>query len=99
MNNNWTQEAYIKAYKFAAIAHKNQKVPYTKIPYLQHLSFVSMEIIAALNVEQERDGNLAVQCAILHDVIEDTSVTFNQIKDEFGLSVGDTPTPTASSMV
>jgi (p)ppGpp synthase/HD superfamily hydrolase len=48
-----------------------------------------MEIIAALNVEEERDGNLAVQCAILHDVIEDTNVSFDQVKEEFGLPVAD----------
>ena len=46
-----------------------------------------MEIIAALNVEKERDGNLAVQCAILHDTIEDTNITFEQIKSEFGEDV------------
>ncbi len=82
VTNNWSQDTYIKAYKFAAKAHHGQKVPGTEIPYIQHLSFVSMEIIAALNVEKERDGNLAVQCAILHDTIEDTNITFEQIKSE-----------------
>jgi (p)ppGpp synthase/HD superfamily hydrolase len=87
MTNNWSQDTYIKAYKFAALAHHGQKVPSTEIPYIQHLSFVSMEIIAALNVEKERDGNLAIQCAILHDTIEDTSVTFEQTESEFGEDV------------
>jgi (p)ppGpp synthase/HD superfamily hydrolase len=87
MANNWSQESYIKAYKFAALAHQGQKVPGTKIPYIQHLSFVSMETIAALNIETERDGNLAIQCAILHDTIEDTNTTFEQIKTEFGEAV------------
>ncbi|MBR8838857.1 MAG: bifunctional (p)ppGpp synthetase/guanosine-3',5'-bis(diphosphate) 3'-pyrophosphohydrolase [Stigonema ocellatum SAG 48.90 = DSM 106950] len=84
MPNNWSQESYIKAYRFAAHAHLGQKVPGTEIPYIMHLSFVSMEVIAALNLEQEHDGELAVQCAILHDTIEDTKVTFEQVKDEFG---------------
>ncbi|WP_207714014.1 hypothetical protein [Scytonema sp. UIC 10036] len=74
MKQNWLQETYIKTYRLAALAHLGQKVPGTEISYIQHLSFVSMEIIAALNVETERDGNLAVQCALLHDTIEDTSV-------------------------
>jgi (p)ppGpp synthase/HD superfamily hydrolase len=87
MTNNWSQDTYIKAYKFTANAHHRQKIPGTEIPYIQHLSFVSMEIIAALNVEKERDGNLAVQCAILHDTIEDTNITFEQIKSEFGEDV------------
>ncbi|GAB1542243.1 HD domain-containing protein [Scytonema sp. NUACC21] len=87
MKQNWLQETYIKAYRFAALAHLGQKVPGTEISYIQHLSFVSMEIIAALNVETERDGNLAVQCALLHDIIEDTNVTFEQIESKFGLRV------------
>lgn len=87
MTNNWSQDTYIKAYRFAALAHQGQKVTGTEIPYIQHLSFVSMEVIAALNMEKDHDGNLAVQCAILHDTIEDTATTFEQIKSEFGLPV------------
>jgi (p)ppGpp synthase/HD superfamily hydrolase len=87
MTNNWSQDTYIKAYKFAALAHHGQKVTGTEIPYIQHLSFVSMEVIAALSVEKEHNGDLAVQCAILHDTIEDTNITSEKIKSEFGLSV------------
>jgi (p)ppGpp synthase/HD superfamily hydrolase len=84
---NWSQESYIKAYRFAASAHLGQKVPGTEISYIMHLSFVCMEVIAALNAEQERDGNLAIQCALLHDTIEDTNTTFEQIQTEFGEAV------------
>jgi len=87
MTNNWSQDTYIKAYRFAALAHHGQTETGTEIPYIQHLSFVSMEIIATLSVKKEHDGNLAVQCAILHDTIEDTNTTFEQIKSTFGLSV------------
>ncbi len=87
MVNNWSQENYIKALKKAALAHQGQKVPGTKISYIQHLSFVSMEVIAALNIESERDGDLAITCSILHDTIEDTDTTFEQIKSEFGEEV------------
>ena len=84
---NWSQESYIKPYKFAAYAHQGQKVPGSNIPYIMHLSFVSMEVIAALSVEKEHDGDLAIQCAVLHDTIEDSDATFEQIKTEFGESV------------
>ncbi|MBE9206463.1 bifunctional (p)ppGpp synthetase/guanosine-3',5'-bis(diphosphate) 3'-pyrophosphohydrolase [Nostoc sp. LEGE 06077] len=84
---NWLQESYIRAYKFAAIAHQNQKMPGSELPYIMHLSFVSMEIIAALSVEKVADGDLAVQCAILHDTIEDTNTTVEQIQAEFGEAV------------
>ncbi|MFN6463458.1 MAG: HD domain-containing protein [Nostoc sp. DedVER02] len=83
---NWSQETYIKAFKKAAYAHQGQKMPGSEIPYLMHLNFVSMEVIAALSVETH-DGNLAIQCAILHDTIEDTDTTFEDIKTEFGESV------------
>ncbi|MDF5706663.1 MAG: HD domain-containing protein [Nostoc sp. S4] len=87
MQQNWSQESYVKALKKAAQAHHGQKIPGSEIPYIIHLSFVSMEVIAALNVEKECDGNLAIQCAILHDVIEDTAMTFEEIKTEFGESI------------
>ncbi|BCL38840.1 HD domain-containing protein [Nostoc sp. MS1] len=80
----WSQENYIKAYKFAAQAHQGQKIPGSEIPYIMHLSFVSMEVIAALSAEQVQDGDLAIQCAILHDTIEDTDTSFENIKTEFG---------------
>jgi (p)ppGpp synthase/HD superfamily hydrolase len=81
---NWSQDAYIKAYRFAAQAHQGQTVPGTDLPYLMHLSFVSMEVIAALQVEPGRDGDLAVQCALLHDTLEDTPVTYAEVFREFG---------------
>nr|MDZ8234966.1 HD domain-containing protein [Nostoc sp. ChiQUE02] len=84
---NWSQETYIKAFNKAAHAHQGQKIPGSEIPYIVHLNFVSMEVIAALSVETEHDGNLAIQCAILHDTIEDTDTTFKEIKTEFGESV------------
>ncbi|MBD2297158.1 HD domain-containing protein [Nostoc sp. FACHB-190] len=84
---NWSQESYIKAYKFAAIAHHNQTIPGSELPYIMHLSFVSMELIAALNVEKVANADLAIQCAVLHDTIEDSGITFEQIKTEFGEAV------------
>jgi (p)ppGpp synthase/HD superfamily hydrolase len=84
MKDKWSQETYLKAYRFAAKAHLGQMVPGTNFPYIMHLSFVSMEVIAALNIEKGHDENLAVQCAILHDVIEDTDATYEQVKAEFG---------------
>ena len=86
---NWSQETYIRAYRFAAEAHLGQKYPGTELPYLLHVGLVCMEILAALYVERECDGDLALQCALLHDTIEDTAVTYEQVRDEFGLAVAD----------
>jgi guanosine-3',5'-bis(diphosphate) 3'-pyrophosphohydrolase len=89
MQLNWSQESYIQAYKFAAQAHLGQTVPGSDIPYIMHLSFVCMEVITALTMEPQHDGNLAVQCALLHDTIEDTDTTYAEIKQEFGAAVAD----------
>jgi len=83
----WSQDTYMKAYKFAAGAHLGQLVPGTQISYLMHISIVSMEVIAGLAHEPGHDQDLAVQCALLHDVIEDTSVTSDQVETEFGPDV------------
>ena len=89
MTNHWSQDTYIRAYRFAAQSHKGQLVPGIDLPYVMHLSFVAMEVIAALAVEQVDNPNLAVQCALLHDTIEDTDVTYDDVQDEFGTDVAD----------
>jgi len=85
----WSQEEYIRAYHFAAKAHRGQVYSGTGLPYLIHLSFVSIEIIAALAVEEVNHPDLAVQCALLHDVLEDTEVSKQKLKEEFGAEVTD----------
>jgi (p)ppGpp synthase/HD superfamily hydrolase len=91
MPTKWSQDLYIQAYRFAAQAHweKAQLVPGTQIPYLMHFSFVAMEIIAALAVESIADGDLAVQCALLHDTLEDTDATHDDLANKFGSNVAD----------
>jgi (p)ppGpp synthase/HD superfamily hydrolase len=89
MPSNWSQELYITAYRFAARAHQGQIYPGTELPYIMHLSFVSMEILGGLSVESGRDGDLAVQCALLHDTIEDTATTYADLAAKFGENVAD----------
>src|SRR5690242_591707 len=85
----WSQDHYIRAYRFAADAHQGQLVPGTDISYIMHLSIVSMEVIAALHREPGHEEDLAVQCALLHDVMEDTDTTYAQVVETFGTRVGD----------
>ncbi|MBN1546543.1 MAG: bifunctional (p)ppGpp synthetase/guanosine-3',5'-bis(diphosphate) 3'-pyrophosphohydrolase [Syntrophaceae bacterium] len=93
MASEWSPDVYTKAYRVAAEAHwnsdKKQLVPGTDIPYLMHFSLVAMEVIAALEKESCLDGNLAVQCALLHDTLEDTDVTYDQLVEKFGVAVAD----------
>jgi (p)ppGpp synthase/HD superfamily hydrolase len=90
MHNKWSQDTYLNAYWFAAKAHVDQRYPGTQISYIMHLSFVTMEVIAALHQEASTlDADFAVQCALLHDVIEDTDVTYQDLLLHFGSDVAD----------
>ena len=85
--SEWTQDGYLKAMRFAAEAHGAQTFPGTKLPYLLHVGLVCMEVAAALRQEPGHDQELAVQCALLHDVVEDTPVTLDQVGAAFGAAV------------
>jgi len=70
MPSQWSQEKYVASLKYAGAAHLGQKVPGSDLPYVVHVAMVAMEVIAALQAEDGLEGDLAVQCALLHDVIE-----------------------------
>ncbi len=80
----WDQELYIKAFRFAAEAHGSQKVPGSEIPYLYHISLVISEAASALFQEDIKNPDLMIQCAILHDTVEDTDTTIEMIEAAFG---------------
>ncbi len=85
--NLWSPEDYHRAYWFAARAHQGQPMPDSDLPYLVHVSLVTAEVIASLRVEDGHDEKLAVECALLHDVLEDTPVTYTAVEAAFGGSV------------
>ncbi len=71
-----------KAYFFAKNAHKNQ-YRISGEPYIKHPTEVA-EILLDLGL----DAN-AISAGLLHDVIEDTSVSFDDIKREFNQEVAE----------
>lgn len=81
---SWSAETYTQTYWFAAEAHQGGQIKGSTLPYIVHPSLVAMEVIAALRSEPGHDEELAVQCALLHDVLEDTAVTFEQVRKRFG---------------
>ena len=82
-------DAYDSAWQFAAKAHSGQKVPGSDLPYLTHIGWVVGEILISLQHEPIADPKLAVQCAILHDVLEDTSIGYQDLNEKFGPIVSD----------
>lgn len=86
----FSQEKYLKALNFAAHAHKDQKTP-NGLPYLTHLTSVAMEVMHACEegeVELEK-ADFVITVALLHDVIEDTDVTYDEIYKEFSAEVAE----------
>lgn len=57
------------------------------MPYGVHLSNVAMEIMIASFNTDNFDLNFAVQLALLHDVLEDTSTKFEELKNVFGKDI------------
>jgi (p)ppGpp synthase/HD superfamily hydrolase len=78
------QELYQRAMKFAGEKHSEQKVPGTNANYLLHISNVAMEVLIAYSSDKCFDIEFAIQVAILHDTIEDTSADYGEVKREFG---------------
>ena len=83
------QALYQEAIKFATAKHleKEQKVPGTDLPYVVHLSNVAMEIIIAASYTNNFNLGFAVQVALLHDTIEDTSTGFEELEKKFGIEI------------
>ena len=69
-----------KAYKIAYEAHKEQKRKSGE-PYIIHPLCVSI-ILADLEMDKE-----TIVAAILHDVVEDTVMDLDELKEEFGQEV------------
>ncbi len=73
-------EKIIKAYNVAHNAHKEQ-IRKSGTPYITH-----PVAVAGIVVDMQLDTD-SVCAALLHDVVEDTSCTDEQIKEEFGEQV------------
>ena len=80
------QTLYQHALAFAAAKHEasKQKVKGTDLPYIVHVVNVAMEILVAAPQSGEFDVDTAIQIALLHDTIEDTDTTFEEIEQLFG---------------
>ncbi len=71
------------AIELAARAHHNQVRKGTEIPYIVHPLAVASTLIRIQTPEP------VVIAALLHDVLEDTPVTFEEIQGQFGPEVAD----------
>jgi guanosine-3',5'-bis(diphosphate) 3'-pyrophosphohydrolase len=77
------QTIYQKTIVFAAEHHGQQKMP-NGLPYVVHLSNVAMEVFMAHKQKPDFDLKLAIHLALLHDILEDTALSFKALKADFG---------------
>ena len=80
----FSQTLYKKALECASSSHKEQKTPHG-YPYLHHVTSVAMEVMAMITVEHPSfdDANIALQCALLHDVLEDTKTSEQELRTHY----------------
>ena len=79
-NKFLNSETLNKAYKFAVDAHQNQKRD-EGVPYIIHPLAVA-NILTDLKLD-----SATITTGLLHDTIEDTNVTYDTVKKEFGEEV------------
>ena len=68
-----------KAIQFATEAHKGVVRKGSKLPYILH------PLEAGVIVSSMTNDENVIAAAILHDVLEDTDVTYEELKKEFGV--------------
>lgn len=85
------QTAYQRALSFAALKHDatNEKVKGTNLPYIVHVCNVAMEVLVAAPHSGHFDLPFAIQVALLHDTVEDTETTNDEVEEHFGKEVAD----------
>lgn len=71
-----------KAMAFAIKAHQGQERKYTGEPYWKHLAEVAGIVASCPSVDVEM-----IAAAWLHDTVEDTGVSLDDIEREFGFGV------------
>ena len=80
-NNPLNTDLLDRAIIFAVKAHSGTERRGKGFPYIVH-PMEAVEIVSTITPDQE-----LLAAAALHDVVEDTDITVEQIKEEFGLRI------------
>ena len=76
---------FLKALRTASIAHKFQMRKDGQTPFINHPIQVA-ELISSVGGIQDE---VILSAAILHDIIEDTTTTYDEVKNTFGFVIAD----------
>ena len=80
-NPNADLDIVVKAYNYAEMAHSNAQTRFSGERYFIHPYNVAL-ILADLHMDVQ-----TICAGLLHDVVEDTGITFDEIKNEFGIEI------------
>ncbi len=87
----WSIDEIQKIWQLASKLHDGQKYggynDGEKVEYINHIGSVVFEIFNAIQSTENINSDLAIKCAILHDTIEDTTLTYESVNELFGHEV------------
>lgn len=78
-----------KAMEYGIAQHRRVGQMYSEFPYEYHLTMVYNKAVEYSNLLSAEDQEIVQAAAWLHDTIEDTGITYNDIKTEFGAKIAD----------
>ena len=91
MNKKWSIDELQDIWHLASNLHDGQKYggqeKGQKIEYINHIGSVTFEILKAIEIDNTLNSDLSIKCAILHDTIEDTKLTIEEVENRFGKNV------------
>lgn len=82
LQNIWQKVSILHSGQTYGGQHKDEK-----IEYINHIGSVVFEIMNASKNTSDFNTALAVKCAFLHDTIEDTSLSIEDLEKEYGQQV------------
>lgn len=90
MENLWNNKEIYKAVFYATHAHNRAEPIYTpeKKSFTAHFTLVALNALN-FSMDEDIDREFLMTVAVLHDTIEDTDVTYEDLKSEFGVKIAD----------
>jgi (p)ppGpp synthase/HD superfamily hydrolase len=93
MSTHWSIDEIQQVWQLASGLHKGQTYggpnEGERVEYLNHIGGVVLEVLNAIHYSEGMNADLAIKCAMLHDTIEDTPITYESVKELFGQAVAD----------
>lgn len=84
------QDLINEALLFAAQKHEGMKMKQPAVSYVAHLQGVCLEAVTGcLNDSSTVNIEKVIILSLLHDTLEDTDATYNEIQEKFGLEIAD----------